>query len=587
MPGKDSLEQKEFKTTGFEMFKMLKFFKSKLLLIIALIFSIGCGVVPCLVNIFTGQFATNGSTDGFDIDAITPPILYMVYANVAGIVLQAIIMVIKVKCNPLFATEIRLKVYESLLNQPIDYFDRTSAGMLITRLSEDVVVVKETYVDKTCTFVQNLAQVVSGLVIAFTTNWLVSCCSLVAIPIVIIAFWVGKKCISDLFIKYNETSTSASAKAQEVITQFRTVKAFDGEMKEYDLYSKTLENVDHIFVSTAVATGLKDGIISFSTNGLTAAVLYFTSYVFMKKPEMNIEVGDLIIIMMSLMYSSMGVTQIFGPIDDFRKANVSARKLLEIIELDYTDSHKGEKLDNVEGKIEFKNVGFKYSTRDQYAVKDLSFTINAGETVALVGESGCGKTTTLQLLQRFYDVSEGEILVDGHNINALSPFYLRSQIASVPQTPVLFSMSIRDNIRYGTPDATETQVKEAAQIGNADSFIMDIDNNYDQEVQQSSLSGGQKQRICISRAILENTPILLLDEATAALDTESEQLVQQSLEKVRKGKTAIVVAHRLATVKHADRILVFANGKIVESGKHEELLEKGGIYADLVKYQLQ
>lgn len=191
------------------------------------------------------------------------------------------------------------------------------------------------------------------------------------------------------------------------------------------------------------------------------------------------------------------------------------------------------------------------------------------------------------MIQRFYEPESGEILIDGTNIKSLSSNFVRSQVSVVPQSPVLFSMSVKDNIRYAKPKVSGDEVAEAALIGNAHDFISEMPDGYNSMAQQTSLSGGQKQRICISRAIIKNSPILLLDEATAALDTESEQLVQQSIEKVRKGKTAIIVAHRLATVRNADRILVFKEGKVVEDGTHNELLTKNGIYADLIKFQLQ
>jgi ABC-type multidrug transport system fused ATPase/permease subunit len=271
-----------------------------------------------------------------------------------------------------------------------------------------------------------------------------------------------------------------------------------------------------------------------------------------------------------------------------KKAKISAAKILDIIErVPKVDSHIGDTLKRVAGKIEFRDVGFKYETRDEFAVRHLSFTINPGETVALVGESGCGKSTTLQLLQRFYEVDEGQIFIDDVDISTLSPHFLRTQIATVPQGPVLFSMSIKENIKYAAHEASDKDVAEAAAVGNAHNFVMELPEKYETQVQQMSLSGGQKQRICISRAILMNAPILLLDEATAALDTESEQLVQESLDRFRHGKTAVLVAHRLATVLHADRILMFQDGKVVEEGQHQELLAKGGLYAYLVKFQLQ
>jgi ABC-type multidrug transport system fused ATPase/permease subunit len=241
----------------------------------------------------------------------------------------------------------------------------------------------------------------------------------------------------------------------------------------------------------------------------------------------------------------------------------------------------------VRGKIEFRDVCFKYKTRNDYAVNHLSFTINPGETVAFVGESGCGKTTTIQLLQKLYEIESGSILIDDVDIATLSGVAVRSQITSVPQTPTLFSMSVRDNIRFAKAAAVEDEVVEAARIGNAHDFIMELPENYETAITHTSLSGGQKQRLCIARAVMANAPVLLLDEATAALDTESEQLVQQSLDQFRHGKTAIIVAHRLATVQNADRILVLQNGCVAESGKHEELLAANGLYADLIRWQLQ
>jgi ABC-type multidrug transport system fused ATPase/permease subunit len=217
----------------------------------------------------------------------------------------------------------------------------------------------------------------------------------------------------------------------------------------------------------------------------------------------------------------------------------------------------------------------------------LSFTVEPGETVAIVGESGCGKSTTLQLIQRFYDVSEGQILIDGMDIRDLSPMDLRNQIAIVPQTPVMFSLSVKDNVRFGRPKATREEVVNAATVANAHSFITQLRGGYKTFVQQNNLSGGQKQRICIARAVLIDAPILLLDEATAALDTESEQLVQEALGNFRQGKTAILVAHRLATIRNADRILVMDGGKIIETGTHDQLLAASGAYARLIQHQLQ
>ena len=523
------------------------------------------------------------------LNKIKQVILKMALFIIAEIVSMGINMQLRLTSIPQFMSDLRKNLFHAFLEKDITYFDKVPTGVMVGRISQDVTLINEIFIDKFCTALMMLAQSCGGIIVTLVTMWQVGLIGIASLVIAGMIYVIGDKIVAKIWIEYNESASAASAKAEEILSSFRTIKSFDCELKESTLFKKQITSVDNVFKKTSIAQGIKDGLISLVLNGVEAGILFYACWMIQKKPQYGYQSGDLFIILVSLSMAAMGVSSALTLSDDFKKTSISAAKLLDIIETPpKVDRKKGNSLEKVNGKIEFRDVCFKYATAKTYAVNHLSFTINPGETVAFVGESGCGKSTTLQLIQRFYEIESGMILLDDVDMNTLSPLYIRSQIAIVPQSPVLFSMSILDNIRYANPEnATDSEVAEAARIGNAHNFIMEIPNNYKSEVQQTSLSGGQKQRICISRAILAHTPILLLDEATAALDTESERLVQQSLENFRKGKTAILVAHRLATVMNADRILVFSEGRVVEEGTHKQLVEKGGIYADLVKFQLQ
>ncbi|OHS98000.1 ABC transporter family protein [Tritrichomonas foetus] len=576
---------------GNEYFRIMKYFNNKFLLVITYLVSGVSGVMPLLMNVFIGDMVNSfNTTSGSMLDSLTSVIMNMIYFNVAFLVVQTIGFILRTTTNPYFMRDLRFAIYKSYLNQDIDYFDKVPTGAMIGRISQDITMIHEILIDKICTTIQNMAQAIGGIILALVTVWE---CGLIGIGVTIvvsIVFIVGEKLVDKIWFRYNEGSSQAATKAEEVMTSFRTIKSFDCELKESEKYQETLSDVDQVFKITSLIQGGKEGIITLMLTCMQAGVLYYASYLIIRKPEKNYLSGDLFVILMSLTFSTLGMSSAMTIADDVKRTLVSCAKVLDVIErVPKTNRKEGNKLDSIKGKIEFRDVTFKYSTAKNNAVEHLSFTINPGETVALVGESGCGKSTTLQLLQRFYEIDSGEILIDGVNIKTLAQTYIRSQISIVPQSPILFTMSIEENIAYGIhrKKRKHQAIAEAATVGNAHNFIMEIPQNYKARVQQTSLSGGQKQRICISRAILYNTPILLLDEATAALDTESERLVQQSLEQFRKGKTAIMVAHRLATVINADRILVFKDGHIEEEGTHSDLLEKNGIYADLVKYQLQ
>lgn len=579
----------DVKTTGYEIFTVLGFHRNKLLLVFAFICSAAAGAVNFVIIDSMGGLVDSLSGGGTVVEGTLKMIKTLAWGYGVMVGTLCLSILLRVIANAPFLVDLRKKIYDIFMNIEIDYFDKNSTGVMVSRISEDCVMMKETYVDKACQVVQNVVQAIGGVVYSFTVNWIVSLIAIGVVVLIAIVFVVSEKMIEKLWTQYSSASSANTSKAEEIISQFRIVKSFDCEMLEFEEYEKGLDQVDTIFRKTSVAHGFKNGAIAFLTNGLIAGLIYLGSYlIIFQNDKFGLEVGDLIALFMGSFFIVMGVTNAVTFVDDFRKANIAAQLLFALfLRKPEVERHEGNDLPPVKGSIEFQNVYFKYSTRDDYAIKNMSLTINAGETVAFVGESGCGKTTTIQLIQRFYELESGRILIDGIDIKTVKPISLRHYISAVPQSPVLYSLSVKDNILYGNANATDTEVADAATVGNAHNFIMNLPKNYETTVHQTSLSGGQKQRICISRAILADSPILLLDEATAALDTESEQLVQQSLEKVRNGKTCLIVAHRLATVMNADRIFVVANGRIIEEGTHQELLDKNGVYKDLVTYQLQ
>jgi ABC-type multidrug transport system fused ATPase/permease subunit len=306
-----------------------------------------------------------------------------------------------------------------------------------------------------------------------------------------------------------------------------------------------------------------------------------------QKGEMNS--GDLFAIFGILLFSNFSLIMLQGSLQAEQKAIASGGRILDFTtHVPNINFDGGLKPSTFAGHIEFRSVSFKYPTRDVYALRNVSFVIEPGQIGALVGHSGSGKSTCVQLLERFYDVTEGVVLLDGHDIRSLDPRWLHQKMALVSQEPSLFQMTIAENIKYGKADATQQEIEEAAEVANARRFIEKLDNGFNQMVGEkgSSLSGGQRQRVAIARAVVRNPVILITDEATSALDSASEKRVQVALDHVMEGRTAVVVAHRLSTIRNAHVIYVFDCGEIKEVGKHEDLVEKKGFYYELVKRQL-
>uniref|UniRef100_A0A4W6C8W9 ATP-binding cassette, sub-family B (MDR/TAP), member 4 n=1 Tax=Lates calcarifer TaxID=8187 RepID=A0A4W6C8W9_LATCA len=481
---------------------------------------------------------------------------------------------------------IRKLFFHRIMQQDIGWFDVNETGELNTRLTDDVYKIQEGIGDKAGMLVQAFTTFFSSFIIGFTKGWKLTLVILAVSP----ALGVSAAVLAAFTTKEQTAYAKAGAVAEEVLSAIRTVFAFSGQDREIKRYHKNLEDAKRMGIKKALSANMAMGF-TFLMIYLSYALAFWYGSTLVLSGEYTI--GSVLTVFFVVLIGAFTLGQTSPNIQTFASARGAAHKVYSIIDhkpsID-SFSEAGYKPDSIKGNIEFKNINFTYPSRpDVQILNNMSLSVKSGQTIALVGSSGCGKSTTIQLLQRFYDPQEGSVCIDGHDIRTLNIRYLREMIGVVSQEPILFATTITENIRYGRPDVTQSEIEQAAKEANAYDFIMKLpDQKFETQVgdRGTQMSGGQKQRIAIARALVRNPKILLLDEATSALDAESETIVQAALDKVRLGRTTIVVAHRLSTIRNADVIAGFQKGEVVELGTHSELMEKQGVYHTLVTMQV-
>ncbi|CAN4082123.1 unnamed protein product [Withania somnifera] len=496
-------------------------------------------------------------------------------------------------CRGKLVDRIRSLTFRKVVHQEISWFDDpvNSSGALGARLSSDASTVRTVVGDALALIVQNMATTLSGLVIAFTANWILATIVLLVLPLIGVPGFLQIKLYQGYSADAKMMYEEASQIANDAVSSIRTVASFCGEEKVMDMYQKKCEG--------PMKKGIKIGIISGASLGVGAFTLHcavgFCFFIGSVLIEHRLATfGHVFKVFFALTFSAIGITQSTAFVPNISKVKDSIASIFDILDRNPkidSSSDVGTTLAVVHGDIEFKHVSYRYATRpDVQIFKDLCLTIPSRKSVALVGESGSGKSTVISLIERFYNPESGGIHLDGVEIKQFKLSWLRQQMGLVSQEPILFNETIRDNIAYSRQgNATEEDIIQAATSANAHSFISSLPQGYDTLVGERGiqLSGGQKQRIAIARAILKDPKILLLDEATSALDAESERIVQEALDRVMVNRTTVVVAHRFSTIKGADIIAVMKNGVIVEKGRHDVLMNiKDGVYASLVALQM-
>lgn len=437
--------------------------------------------------------------------------------------------------------------------------------------------------------IQSISQVTSGLVIGFTESWRLSLVVLAMSPIIAVTTVVVVAMMKKMSQKELKAYGQAGGIASETFGAIRIVFAFGAEDKHANEYEEKLKIATKVGIKKSLVNGAGMGIQFTLTIGSMALPFWYGNTLV---DDGVIAGGQMISTIFAIWVGVIAFGNGLPSLQQISVAQAAAGNVFELIdektEIDYADS-SGTKLKNIEGNIKLTDLNFSYPSRSDIPIlKNFSIEVKPQQTVALVGRSGSGKSTTVQLLMKLYNFESGDLTVDGHKIKDLNTESLRSQMSIVSQEPTLFSSTILENISLGKPEASEADIIEASRQANAHQFISNLPDGYNTMVGEggTQLSGGQKQRIALARALVRKPNVLLLDEATSALDTRSEAIVQEALDRASADRTTIVIAHRLSTIKNADRIYVVDQGKVCEDGTHEELLEKNGEYAQLVKNQL-
>ncbi len=481
-------------------------------------------------------------------------------------------------------TDMRHDFFAHLQKLSFSYYDNAKIGTLMSRITSDLFDITEfAHHGPEEIFIAGI-KIICSFIILCTINVPLTIIVFAIVPPMVIVLSFFRKRMKQGFRDSRKQVGELNAQVEDSLLGIRVVKSFakeNYEQEKFDsgnkIFLKVKTKVYHIMGSFQSCTRFFDGLMYIV---VVAAGAFFLK-------AGSITAADYVAYIMFVSTLMTSIRRIVEFTEQFQRGMTGIERFCEIMDIkpDITDSPKARVLEKVNGEIEFRNVSFSYGDGGRDVISDLSLKVKSGESIALVGPSGGGKTTLCSLIPRFYDTTSGEILIDGTDIKSVTLDSLRENIGTVAQDVYLFSGSIRENIAYGKADATDEEIAEAARLAGADEFIKELPDGYDSYVGERGikLSGGQKQRISIARVFLKNPPILILDEATSALDNESERLVQKSLERLAKGRTTFTIAHRLTTIKNADRILVLTENGIEESGTHAELLEKGGIYSELYK----
>ncbi|GAB1438228.1 lipid A ABC transporter ATP-binding protein/permease MsbA [Providencia sp.] len=481
----------------------------------------------------------------------------------------------------------RRKLFGHMMGMPVSFFDQQSTGTLLSRITYDSEQVASSSSGALITIIRESAYIIGLFAMMFYYSWQLSLILIVIAPIVSITIRIVSKRFRKISKNMQTGMGHVTASAEQMLKGHKEVLIFGGQKVETERFNKVSNNMRRQNMKMVTASAISDPIVQLIASFALAFVLYAASF-----PEIRDELtsGTIAVVFSSMFALMRPLKSLTNVNSQFQRGMAACQTLFAILDTEQEKDHGTKVLKEAKGNIEFEHVTFTYETKDHPALDDISFTLPAGKSVALVGRSGSGKSTIANLITRFYDIDSGSIKIDGNDIREYTLASLRNQVALVSQHVYLFNDTIANNIAYATDgNYSREQIEKAAEMAYAMDFVSKLDKGLDTVIGENGvmLSGGQRQRIAIARALLRDAPILILDEATSALDTESERAIQAALDELQKNRTSLVIAHRLSTIENADEILVVQDGHIIERGDHKSLLAQNGAYSQLHSIQFK
>ena len=551
--------------------------------------------VPQVVRRFFDTFIASGQGASLNLNRIVAILLGIFLVQAAFNFLRTYMIA---QVGEGVVADLRRDLYAHLMALPIRFFETRRTGEITSRLTSDASVVQGAVSQALAQLVNQGALLVGSIVLLFVTNWQLTLLMLLVVPVVMFGARTFGRKLRAISTEFQDRIAEANASAEEAIVGVRVVKSFTAEGLEAARYGSLINASYRIALRRAAFRAAFFSGIIFAMFSAISVVLYVGGRLVNSG---GLTPGQLVQFLLYTLFVAGAVGALTGLYSQFQEALGASKRIFELLEekSDLPTPASPQALTSVRGLVKFEDVSFRYGSvqdgeeldkRGKRAVlHHIALTAQPGEVTALVGPSGAGKSTLVTLIPRFYDPTAGRITLDGVDLRELSELELRAHIGIVPQETQLFSGTVRDNIRYGRPDAADEEVEAAAAAANAHDFIRAFPEGYETVVGERGikLSGGQRQRVAIARALLKDPRILILDEATSSLDSESESLVQEALDVLMAGRTTFVIAHRLSTVRNADQIIVLDEGRTVQQGTHEQLLAQGGVYAELYRKQFR